>query len=145
MFNYIKNLYLRISKTLLPDDLPLLLRRKVRSQLIVALGFTLLGIGNITFGHIKCTQYKDILAQTTLELTPPTETPKKFNSLIFSTSVDVTKQNKYLNRIHSRIDFYTIVVQAGATFIIIAITLLILARINVHSFSQDTLKSENVS
>ena len=122
------NIYLKYK--LLPREQ----RHKTLTQFIIGIGFILLGCGNIIFGEVKKYEYEQILQQASKEIQTTKIKTKKNVFLI--PEIDIDNQTRHINKINSRIDFYTITVYGGIIFLIISLTFFILASINLFLYSQ---------
>jgi len=95
----------------------------MRIYFVISFTLIVLGVGNIAFGNIKRHEYKKILTQEMQKFHAYNNQKVKWQ--LFNIPSDVNKERQHLQRIRSRIDFYTIVIKGGQYFILISILVFI--------------------
>lgn len=90
-------------------------KRKLNSLLGIAIIFIILGLGNILFGQSRVAIYSGFLynaEQRALESNPPENpAPERLQD---------DNQNRHIQRLKARLDFYKVVVIGGKSFLAFA-------------------------
>ena len=92
--------------------------RTVRTLFSGAILLTVVGLGNLVFGQARLTHYETALLKADSELSNATaELPQQPTELSphnpIPTSLNIERQNRLIDRLKARVDFYTLVVLGG--------------------------------
>ena len=89
----------------------------------------LIGIGNIIFGRIKWSDYRDIMIQATAEMNPERQPVHSLwkRSSPFLPGPNMDKQARYIARIQQRLEFYEFVMLGGKFFLAFSFVILLAA------------------
>ncbi len=119
---------------ILPPNLPRDFRRKVKNLLIICVSLLVLGVGNLTYGQIKYSEYRQALKKATHDLTPR----RRRNQIpLIERTINIDEQEKYIQKIQHKINFYTLTINGGISFIVISLVFFISALVSVKSFLKD--------
>lgn len=99
-------------------------RSPARAHFIFALGFLLLGTGNIIFGYYKSAPYQEILSGAARELASP---EKSAEVPMLSTPINRDEQAQYIQRLKAHFDFYQFTILGGKCFLAIGGVFLLLS------------------
>ena len=121
---------------ILPPNLPRDFRRKVKNLLIISISLAFLGFGNLSYGHIKRNEYQHALKRANFEL-KPRRRHRNHIPLIDGT-INIDEQGKYIQKIQHKINFYTLTINGGICFIVMAFFLSVSAIMSVKSFLKDS-------
>lgn len=125
-------------QTILPPNLPRDFRRKVKNLLVICVSLLVLGIGNLCYGQIKHNEYQQALKKANSELTPRRRHRNQIP--LIDGSINIDEQEKYIQKIQHKLNFYTLTINGGISFIVIAFALFISAVVSVKSFLKDSAR-----
>ena len=106
--------------------LPAARRKRIRSQILIAVALLLLGIGNLVYGNYKYHEYRKLWRQATVQ----TGLPRHI--LMLAPSADIGQEAQQIAKLKSRLDFYEVVALGGQCFLVLSLIFVLLAMITVY-------------